>query len=172
MSVPLSTIKTALKIDYDDDDTDLIRLRDAAASMIERETGLKLTPQAQPLYLAKFADTTVPFVPFTSVASVTYYDDSNALTTMPSADWWIDRSEGPLPVLRFLEFPSIYEGTNITASVNCGYSQLPNEIVHAQISCVGHWYNNPEAFQPIGLSAVPMSLQYIIESFRVREMMR
>ena len=172
MSVPLSTIKSALKIEYDDDDSELTRLRDAAASLIERETGLTLTPQSRTLYLASFKDTAIPFVPMSSVSAVTYYDGSNALTTMPATDWWLDRSEGPLPVLRFLEQPSIYEGTNISAAVSCGYSSLPNELVHAVVALTGAWYSNPEAFQPIGLQMVPMSLQYIIESMRVRELMR
>ena len=45
-----------------------------------------------------------------------------------------------------------------------GYYYVPNEIVHAIIALVGAWYNNPEAFQPIGLSVVPMSVEYIISA--------
>ena len=44
MTVPLSTIKSALKIDYDDDDTDIVRLREAAISLVERRTQLLLSP--------------------------------------------------------------------------------------------------------------------------------
>ncbi|MEY4071763.1 MAG: hypothetical protein RLZZ53_1109 [Acidobacteriota bacterium] len=172
MAVPLSTIKSALKIEYADDDLDLMRLRDAASSLIERETGLCFNPAKRDVYLANWTATAIPFVPFTSVQAVTYQNASNVTTTMPVTDWWLDRTDGPLPVIRFLEAPAIYEGTQITVGVNCGYEQLPNEIVHAIISLTGAWYNNPEAFQPIGLTAVPMSLQFIMDSFRVREMLR
>jgi hypothetical protein len=49
---------------------------------------------------------------------------------------------------------------------------VPAEIVHCVIALVGAWYNNPEAFQPIGLSAVPMSVTYILETMSVRSMLR
>ena len=76
------------------------------------------------------------------------------------------------PILRFLEWPAIYEGTNITVSVDCGYQMLPNALVHCIIALVGGWYNNPEAFQPIGLSTVPMSVEYILSSYRARSLLR
>ena len=171
MSVPLSTIKSALKIEYADDDLELIRLRDAAAKLIERETGLVMDPQDKTLYLASFTDTVVPFVPYSSLKNVKY-TTNGVETAISVADYWVDLSDGPMPVLRFLSAPAIDPGTNITATVACGYQVLPNEIVHAIIALTGAWYNNPEAFQPIGLSAVPMSLNYIIESFRVRSFIR
>jgi len=162
MSVPLSTIKSALKIDYDDDDADLIRLRESAMSLIERRTELKLTPQACVLYLSSWKDTLLPDHPFNSLTSVTYYDGSNTLTTMPAGDYWVDRTDGPMVRIRFLEAPGIYEGTAISVNYNAGYSSVPNEITHAVIALTGAWYNNPEAFQPIGLNNVPFSLEYII----------
>jgi uncharacterized phiE125 gp8 family phage protein len=171
MSVPLSTIKAALKIEYADDDTELLRLRDAATSLIARETGLVLQPEDKPLYLAYWRPTAVPHVPFVSVKSVKYYT-GGVETTMPAIDYWLDRTDGPLPVLRFIETPAIDSDTQITATIESGYTQLPNEIVHAIISLTGAWYNNPEAFQPIGLNMVPMSVQFILESLRVREMIR
>jgi len=172
MSVPLSTIKSALKIEYDDDDLELIRLREAAASLIERETGLVLATADKTLYLATFTDTLIPFVPFVSVKNVKYYDTLGVQQTLDPSKYWLDYSDGPVPTLRFLDSVSIKEGTNITATVESGYAALPNELVHAIISLVGAWYNNPEAFQPIGLNMVPMSLQYILESLRVRSFIR
>ena len=170
--VPLSTIKTALKIGYDDDDVDLIRLREAAAALIERRTQLALTPRTETLYLARFADTTVPGLPFNAVSAVQYRDGTNTLTTMPTTDWWLDRSEGPMPVLRFLETPALYQGTNITVTYTVGYSLLPNELVHAIIALVGHWYNNPEAAQPVQMAAVPLSLGYILDHLSSRSHLR
>ena len=172
MTVPLSTLKSALKVDYDDDDKDLVRLREAAMSLIERRTQLSLSPTTETLYLARFEKTLVPAVPFVSLASVQYRNEANVLTTMPATDYWIDRSEGSIPVLRFLQAPGIYEGTNITVTYTAGYSSLPNELVHAVIALVGHWYNNPEAAQPIGLSTVPLSLGYILDHLSTRSNLR
>lgn len=164
MSIPLSTIKSALKIDYSDDDTDLIRLREAATALVERRTELLLSPQARTLYLADWSHTLIPDHPFNSLTSVTYYNGSNVLTTMPSSDYWVDRTDGPMVRIRFLEAPTIYEGTAISVNYNAGYSSVPNEITHAIIAMVGAWYNNPEAFQPIGLQTVPLSVEYILSA--------
>lgn len=164
MTVPLSTIKSALKIDYSDDDTDLTRLREAAIALVERRTEMLLSPQARTLYLASWTDTLLPDHPFNSLTSVSYQNSSNATTTMPSSDYWIDRTDGPMVRLRFLEAPAIYEGTAITVTYNAGYSAVPNEVTHAIIALVGAWYNNPEAFQPIGLTTVPLSVEYILSA--------
>jgi uncharacterized phiE125 gp8 family phage protein len=172
MSIPLSTIKSALKIDYADDDTTLLLYREAAEELVERETGLYMTPLVRQLFLARFEDTAIPLLPFTSVTKVEYQNSANANTLMPAADYWLDRSNGPAPVLKFLETPATYEGTNITVSVDCGYNAIPNALVHCIIALVGGWYNNPEAFQPVGLNAVPMSVDYILSSYRARSFIR
>ena len=172
MAIPLSTIKNALKIEYDDDDLDLIRLRDAATSLIERETGLVLAPAQRVQYLAAFTNTAIMLCPFTSLDAVQYTDGNGTAVTMDSADYWLDYAQGPLPVLKFLESPSIKEGTNINAVCTVGYASVPNEIVHAVIALVGGWYSNPEAFQNISLMAVPMSTQYIIQALSVRSPIR
>jgi len=172
MSIPLSTIKSALKIDYDDDDVDLIRLREAAASLIERKCEVTLAPTDKTLYLAKFTDTLLPDHPFIGLTSVTYYNASNVLATMPAGDYWIDRTDGPMVRIRFLEQPAIYEGTAISVNYTAGYDYVPNEIVHAIIALVGAWYNNPEALTVVGLQQVPLSLEYIIDAAGVRSPMR
>jgi uncharacterized phiE125 gp8 family phage protein len=172
MTVPLSTIKSALKIDYSDDDSTLILYREAAEELVERETGLYLSPLVRQLFLARFEDTVVPLLPFTSVTKVEYQNAGNVNTIMPATDYWLDRSDGPAPILRFLEAPATYEGTNITVSVDCGYNAVPNTLVHCIIAIVGGWYNNPEAFQSIGLSPVPMSVDYILSSYRARSFIR
>lgn len=170
--VPLATIKSALRIDYTADDEELTRLRDAALSFIERRTQLVLKPAAQTLYLTSWRDSTIPAVPFLSLTSVTYYDAANALTTMPAADYWLDRSEGPMPVLRFLERPGLYEGTAISVAYQAGYAALPSELVHAVIGLTGHWYNNPEAAQPVAMATVPMGVHYILENLSSRSSIR
>lgn len=168
----LAQIKAALKVDYTDDDAELLRLRDAAVSLIERRTQLALSPRTETMYLARFFDTVLAAYPFNSLTSVAYTNEASATVTMPTADYWIDRSQGPMPVLRFLESPGIKEGTNIVVTYEAGYGQFPNEIIHAIISLVGHWYNNPEAAQPIGISAVPLSLNFILDHLSTRSNIR
>lgn len=172
MSVPLSTIKSALKIDYVDDDTELTRLREVARVFVEKHTGLLLTPQARTMYLSRFTDTLLPDHPFNSLTSVSYYDSSNVLTTMPASDYWVDRTDGPLVRLRFLEAPAIYEGTAVTVAYNAGHSATPEPLVHAIIALVGAWYNNPEAVQNLALFEVPMGVGTILELYSNRSSLR
>ena len=172
MTVPLSTIKSALKIDYDDDDTDIVRLREAAISLVERRTQLLLSPQTSTQYLAKFDDTMLSAYPYSSFTSVVYKDGTNTTTTMPATDYWVDLTDGPIPVLRFLDKPGIYEGTAITVTYSAGYSSVPNELTHAIIALVGGWYNNPESVQPISLQTVPLSVEYILSNISTRSNLR
>ena len=173
MSVPLSTIKSALKIDFDDDDRELLRLREAAVSLIERRTQLALTPTTVPLYLKEFKDTLIPAHPFVSVSLIQYRDQLNDPQTMTAAtDYWLDLTEGTMPVIRFLQVPVLYPGTMATVFYLCGYTALPNDLVHAIIALVGHWYNNPEAASPISLSTVPLSMGFILDNLSTRSNIR
>lgn len=172
MSVPLSTIKSALKIDYADDDTDLIRLREAASQLVERRTQIRLAPVKETLYLADWTDTMFPVHPFVGVVSVNYTNSAGGSVAVPAADYWLDRTQGPIPVLRFLERPAIKEGTAILVEYNVGFDAVPDPLVHAIIAIVGAWYNNPEAFQPIGLQMVPMSVDHILDHWSTNSRMR
>ena len=171
MSIPLLTIKAALKVDFDDDDRELTRLREAAVSLLERKTRLKFETAAQVMRLPKFADSMFAVVPYQSLTSVTYTDGSGAAQTMPSTDYWIDLTDAA-PVLRFLEQPAQKEGTMVVVNYTAGYADLPADVVHAVISLVGHWYNNPEATQPIALQTVPLGLEYMIAHLSTASMIR
>jgi uncharacterized phiE125 gp8 family phage protein len=168
MAVSLSTVKTALKIDYTDDDTELTRLIGVATSWVEYYTGIKLTQATRTMYLREFARTAFADYPYVSTTSVTYTDGSGATVTMTSGiDYWVDLS-GDIKAIEFLNEPSIKEGTLITVTYVAGYSTEPNEVVQAIISLVGLYYNNPEAAQPVGLTTVPLGGQFMLEHLRIR----
>jgi len=84
MAVSLSTVKTALKIDYTDDDTELTRLIGVATSWVEYYTGIKLTQATRTMYLREFARTAFADYPYVSTTSVTYTDGGGATVTMTS----------------------------------------------------------------------------------------
>ena len=165
--VDLETLKTALKIDYDDDDDELERLIHAAESFVERHTGASFTNTARTMYLRKFRRTVFAHYPYTSVTQVQYTDPSGAVTVMPSSDYWVDISEG-IAAIEFLEEPAMKAGTLVRVQYDAGYVDVPNEAVQAVIGLVGHWYNNPEAAQPIGLTEVPMGTRFLLEHLRVQ----
>jgi uncharacterized phiE125 gp8 family phage protein len=170
MSIPLSTIKHALKIDYSEDDTELVRLREAASAFVSRSTQLILTRSAQSLQIAAWTDVLLPLHPFQALTSVQYVE-GGVTVTMPSTGYWVDRTD-EMPVLRFIDKPTIDEHTVISIRYEAGYNELPGEITHCIIALVGAWYSNPEAIQPVSMQQVPMSVQWILDTMSVRSAFR
>jgi uncharacterized phiE125 gp8 family phage protein len=172
MTIPLSQIKATLRIDFDDDDAALIRLRETALSLIERRTQLLLTPGTRTQYLASFKDAMLTGFPFLSLTSVVYYDQLNAATTMPATDYWLDLSEGSFPILRFSANPTIYKNTQPVVTYTAGYSVIPNEVTMAALCLIGYWYQNPNAADAVSISSAPLSLEYILDIISTRSMLR
>lgn len=168
MSVTLQQVKTALKIDYSTDDTELTRLISAANAFIFDYTGVSLETAKKTQYLSWWMKTRFTDAPFVSVDSVKYYNSSNALTTMPSTDYFIIRSEPPSVYINFQEFPTVYDGTEIQVNYTIGYADTPEHFTQLVIALVGAWYNNPEATAPISLSTVPLSAQVILDMMRTK----
>lgn len=167
MAISNATVKAALRIDYVDDDAEFTRLIAAAVAWVERYTNVGLSSTSRSLYLAAWADAVIPIDPFVSLTSVKYFDTSNTFTTMPSADYWIDRSSA-MPRIKFLEKPELYEGTNIEITYVAGNATEPADMVQAVISIVGAWYNNPEATAPVALQSVPLGAIYLLEHYKVK----
>jgi uncharacterized phiE125 gp8 family phage protein len=167
MAISLATVKTALKIDYSDDDAELTRLISVAISWVETYCGFKLTSASRTMYLGDWRRTVLAVQPVTSITSVVYTDTADDAQTVDAEDYWLDRT-GDLVALEFLDTFERKDGTLITVTYLAGYSTEPNEAVQAVISLVGLWYNNPEAAQPVGLATVPMGAQFMLEHLRIR----
>ena len=168
MSITLSTIKQALKIDYSTDDAELSRLRDAAISFITEYTGIALQNKSKVQFLPYWMRTRINTYPFNAITSVKFTNTSGTLTTMPTTDWFLDKSEEPSVFINFLEFPSVKEGTFIEVTYTTGYAVFPKEVEQLVISMIGAWYNNPEATAPITLSTVPLSAQFIMDNLKAK----
>jgi len=167
MAISTATVKTALRIDYTDDDAEFTRLIAAAVAWVERYTNVGMSSATRTLKLNDWSEAVLPIDPFTSLTSVTYYNASNVLTTMPAGDYWVDQG-GAMPRIRFLESPTMYEGTQATVTYVAGHATEPADMVQAVISIVGAWYNNPEASAPVGLLPVPLGAQYMLEHLKAK----
>lgn len=161
----VAQIKTALRIDYTEDDAEIERLRDAAVAWVERYTGLKLEEETRTLRLKSWARNRLGNYPVVQVDSVTYVR-GGATVAMPEADYWLDTTES-IAAIEFLEEPERDSGTMITVTYRSGYDGVPKEIVQAIVGIVGHWYNNPEAAQPVGLTEVPLGTRFLLDHLRV-----
>jgi uncharacterized phiE125 gp8 family phage protein len=166
MPVTLVTIKNALKIDYTADDAELQRILDAATDFVESYTGILLDTKKKTQYCSYWMKTRLVHSPFVSIDSVRYTNTSGVVTTMPSTDYFLIRSEEPTIYINFSELPSIKDGTEIQINYTAGYASVPPQIEQLLIALVGAWYNNPEVTSPISLQVVPMSAQFVLENLR------
>lgn len=168
MTVALSQIKSALKIEWTNDDAELLRIRDAVVDFISDYTGLSITSKTNTQYISYWMKTRLEEAPFIEIKSVQYYNSSNVLTTMPVADYFLIRSEAPSIYINFAEYPSIKENTEIAINYSTGFAVLPKNIEQAIIALIGLWYNNPEAASPIAMTNVPMSAQFILDELKIK----
>lgn len=166
--IQLSTIKLALKVDYSTDDAEILRIRDAVLAWIQTYTGISLGVQNNTEYCWYFMRKRLEENPFEEITSVTYYDSTNTLTTMPATDYFLDRSNPPSIYINFSEYPSAYENTQVMINYTSGSAKMPLDIQQAAIALIGLWYNNPEAAAPISLIDVPMSARFILDQHRTK----
>jgi len=162
----LQQIKLALKISHTTDDAELLRLREAVISLVENYTGLTLQTKSVTQYSNFWMRTRLNDFPFVSITSVQYYNSLNVLTTLPTADWFLDKSDPPATFINFLDYPSLYEGTQIVVNYVAGSSVIPLDLDQAIIAFVGGLYNNPEHLSPISLQEVPLSAKFILDNHK------
>jgi len=168
MTIALATIKAALKIDYNDDDTELERIRDAAVAWVEQYCGFALSSGTRTMYLTDWKDTVYAVQPWTATLFIAYNKPDGTGDTLGASDYYNDRS-GPVTVLRFKEaVPPKQAESLAVVTYTAGYATEPNEVVQAVISLVGAWYNNPEAMQPIALATPPLGAQFMLEHLRLK----
>ena len=171
MTVTLQQVKNALKIDYSTDDQELLRLVEVAVSFIETYTGLTISTKKETQYISTWSRTRFSEFPFSGIDSVKYYNSSGTLTTMPSTDYFLDRTDPPSVYLEFSAYPGIKQNTFIEIHYTAGYAETPKNIQQAIIAFVGAWYSNPEATAPISISTVPLSAQFILDSLKSKSVL-
>jgi|SanBayMetagenome_1026888.scaffolds.fasta_scaffold16923_4 hypothetical protein len=168
MSIAISTIKKALKVDYSTDDQELIRIRDAVVAFVQNYTGITIETTTKTQYVGYWMKTRLMFNPFVDMVSVKYTDVAGVVQTMPTTDYFIIRNQYPSIYINFSEYPSIKTGTEIQINYKVGSPVMPADLQQLIISLIGHWYNNPEAGAPINISTVPLSAQFIMENMKVK----
>ena len=169
--IPIDILKTRLRIDVTADDVILTTLCIAAGELLERELGIGLASETRTAKLDKWRRFILPIQPVASVTSVTYYNGSNVLTTMPTSDWYVNATDS-LTALEFKETPEIYDGTFPTVTYTAGYTQVPHALQQAIVALVGAWYANPDATSVASLAEVPLSLKFIMNAYSARGALR
>lgn len=164
----LTEIKAALRVDFTTDDKELLRLLDAAIAHAEHQVGFSLSSKSDTIYLANWDDVLLQSA--TSLV-VKYNSAVSTVVTMTSGtDYWVDRSDGL--VLKFLNKPTFFLGTQPSVALVSGYSSVPSDLQQAIVGLVAHWYLNVEAVSVDSMQHVPLSTQVILDMHRKKGNLR
>jgi len=178
--VTLQQAKDHLRLDHDGEDELVTRLIVAARQLVESDTRRALVtqtwdyaldyewPYEDDKRLGMVYRIVLPKPPVQSVTSVKYFDSDGAEQTL-AADQYRVRN-GVIEPAYGVTWPVVREQmATITVRYVCGYgvaSSVPEQIKHAILLLVGHWFGHREAVVSGTMNELPMAVQSLMFPFR------
>jgi uncharacterized phiE125 gp8 family phage protein len=153
---PIATAdaKAHIRVDISDDDTyigTLIKAARVAAEMITNRTlittSLRLTYDRFPCRIKLL------YGPIQSVTHIKYYDTAGVQQTLSASNYQVDTESDPGRIVvaqTAAAWPSLQSGKINAVEVEyvAGYgtagANVPQDIIHAMMLMIGHWYENRE----------------------------
>lgn len=175
LPVTIDEVASHIRVSDDPDETYyLTSLIDSAAAYIDGVYGMGfcMMPQTLELMIDQFTNTIkIPVYPVSSVVSIKYIDTEGTEQTLEESKYTLN-SYGNMPTVA----PSYNEQwpstRNISGAVKiqfiAGFSALPQDLKHAVLLLVGHWYDNREAATSSGtFSETPFAVKAILNKYAV-----
>jgi len=167
--VSLVEAKAHTRVDGDYDDTWLNNTIAAARAHVEAYCGTPLVSRTVALKCDSFQDfALLSLAPVLSISAITYTDKAAGTQTL-SDDVYELRSEGLTAsiVLQYgRSWPMIQSGSRITVTAEAGYSVIPEDIKHAMLLLIGHWYRYREAGDRDVLD-IPHGVESLLANHRI-----
>lgn len=169
--VTLTQAKAQLRVDHSDDDTLIASLIKAARAHIEAACAVRFSARTGVSFKCDgFSDLArLPEAPVSSITSITYIDAAGASETLPTTVYEV-RADG-LDVGIVLKtdqtWPTIQSGSRVTVTAAIGYATAPDDICHALLMLIAHWYEN-RATVNVGniTSELPFAVNALISNHR------
>ncbi len=146
-AVTSAEAKSQCRIDHSDDDTYITHLIVTAQDAVESYTGRKLMEGTYVLQMDEWpTPITIPYVPVKSISSVKYYNASNVLTTLDTAEYYYDIYQEPCTIwVKDGDFPDLYDYRvdNIQVTFKSGYTSpdaVPSSVKHAILILISDMY--------------------------------
>lgn len=163
-------VKKHLIVEFDDDDTYIDTLRDAAYSFAEKYTGITIVDDEKVDYLQDFKDPiTLKHTNVQSITSITYYDLNDAQQSQ--TDYYLD-NRNPVNTLS-----PLYEGVwpdtnqdyeNVVITYQAGYTTIPDLINQAVLLIIGSLYEQRENhIIGVSINKIPVSAEYLLNQYRI-----
>ncbi len=176
--VSLSEAKAHLRVDATDDDSLIQGLIAAARQTAEEHLRRALITQNWRLTLDRFPAGPVialPRPPLASLAAITTYDEADAATVMPAADYLVDSAETPGRVVlrQGRVWPPVGRraagvAIDFTAGYGAAATDVPEAIRQGILMLIGHFYERREAAVPDGrIAALPFGVAALWRPYRV-----
>lgn len=176
----LQQAKDHLRLDHDSEDELVSRLVSAARQLVESETRRALItqtwdyaldydwPTEEDKRLGMVNRIVLPKPPVQSVTYVKYIDTSGVEQTL-AANQYLLRN-GVIEPAYGVTWPSVREQmATVTVRYVCGYgaaAAVPEQIKHAILLLVGHWFSHREAVVSGTMNELPMAVQSLVFPFR------
>ena len=173
-AISLEQARKQCELDQDDatHDDQLSMLIDTATDQFENDCDICLLTQTQRVYLEDFIDEIyLPKRPIQSIASIKYYDQSDALQTLSSTVYSLNSPERSVELKFNQVWPSVaterWDAVEVTYV--CGYasaSLVPAAARHALLLLVGYYFgqNRGDNDRPNDLNAYSRLVKQFLRS--------
>lgn len=167
--------KSHLRVDFEEDDTLIDVLIEAARQHAEDYTQRRFITQTWTQTFPEFEDVMLlSGSPLQSITTVTYLDKDNVSQTLSTDIYDVDttRNPGAMRRTRDQSWPATYPSWNaVVVTYVAGYgaaaSAVPAAIKQAMLMHIGHMYENRESSIDRMIMAVPMGYESLLAPYRV-----
>lgn len=181
--VSLADAKAHARVDITDDDALIESLIVRARSFCEEQTRRSFITSTWRMSLDRFPcgplerfqgpavearDILLPRPPLIAVTSIAYLDTNGAAQTVASTDYIVSNDDEParLALAYGKDWPDTLPQLNaVTITYTAGYgatrADVPEQIKHAMLMLVSHWYENREA---IGFNMQSNKVDFAVDS--------
>tara|TARA_R110000824_G_scaffold249118_1_gene438063 strand:- start:155 stop:730 length:576 start_codon:yes stop_codon:yes gene_type:complete len=174
--ITLEEAKDQCEVDYPDRDDYITRLIKTAVSFVDGEgiLGRAMVSQTWAQWVGQSPGVVrITMGPFIDLTGVSYYDTDGALQVANAADFEV-RLDGDFVNVRPKNgkaWPAAQSRDDaIKIEFTAGYgtaADVPDNIKHALLLMVGHWFKEREAASELSLKDIPMGVDALIGVERV-----
>lgn len=172
-------VKAHLRVDFEDDNSLIDRLIDAATQYLDGYQGILGQALITQTWRADFADfpytlLRLPLGPVQSITSIQYRSDADVTSTMDASRYRLATdARGPFIELVHGEtWPTAGDRADaVSVTFVAGFgdaaSDVPESIRHAALLLIGHWYEHREGVSAgVSMTDVPMAVSALLTPHR------
>ena len=172
----LDQVKTHLRVDHDNENDLITRLRDAAVEWAQNFTRRQFISATKTLKLDFFPNIIFPSISnLVSVTSIVYVDEDGDSQTLSADTYDVDISHEPGRIVEAFEelWPTTRSEINaVTVTYIAGYGDsaddTPDTIKTAVLMLIGNWYENREStITGASIMEVPQATEMMLWPYRV-----